>query len=78
LAPEAIAEEESVLPKLLSAPWSVFDVGVSAQQLLPSPADAMLVGGTFGSHDCSWSEPFLLLLLPLTLLLLLRFVWWQN
>ena len=77
MAPEAIAEEESVLPKLLSAPWSAFDVGVSAQQLLPSPADAMLVGGTFGSHDCSWSEPFLLLLLPLTLLLL-RFVCWQN
>eukprot|EP01043_Picozoa_sp_COSAG02_P029246 COSAG02_NODE_1811_length_10794_cov_9.516784_11_plen_162_part_00 len=52
LAPKTIAEQESVLPKLFSASWSSFELGVSATKLLPAPADPQLVAGAL-SHACT-------------------------
>lgn len=63
LAPETIAEQESVLPKLFPASWSSFQLGVSATKLLPAPADPQLVAGapshtrTFGKMSSSNARP---------------------
>lgn len=50
VAPETIAEKESVLPEMLSASWSSFELGVSAAKLLPAPADPQLVAGMYATR----------------------------